>query len=420
MRTVSAETILKSVYDLVGIDADNAATDDFQLIRRAVSRRLADAYEHFFWPDLIRIERRYFRDLYTPGSTYSASTSTTAVEVFFPQTSKYYQCLRALPLTVSSITRSSSTATVTTGSSHLLATGNQVTISGASQTDYNITATITVTGATTFTYTVQNTPATPATGAIKCTVDPADADDDAQEVYWAESLASYPNNEWSSTDTYELGDIVHWPGTDRHYIYFNSTSSSGNQPTNTTYWAILTDFDRYVAWAQTGKTDLTGATVLGVYTASPRLTTNGRDLSFSLSSNGVQVHEPSNICYVEYRQKPPQLYGDLFSATATYTANSDQIYYVSATADGNFYDCIVITTAGQDPEDTASSWSVVSIPADFERYLVHGAAADWWLHEQQWEQANREEAAAIEALSDQSSRYINQSGQRTRTRVLTR
>lgn len=69
-------------------------------------------------------------------------------------------------ISISSITRSGSTATVTTTSNHNLATGVSVTIAGASQTEYNITATITVISNTQFTYTVSGSPATPATGTI--------------------------------------------------------------------------------------------------------------------------------------------------------------------------------------------------------------------------------------------------------------
>lgn len=72
-------------------------------------------------------------------------------------------------ISVSSITRSSTTATVTTAVSHGLATGQKATIAGATQTDYNGSYIITVTGATTFTYTVANSPATPATGTITST-----------------------------------------------------------------------------------------------------------------------------------------------------------------------------------------------------------------------------------------------------------
>ena len=70
---------------------------------------------------------------------------------------------------VSSITLSGSTATLTTTAAHGYATGNRVTIAGADQTEYNGTFEITVTGGSTFTYTVTGSPATPATGTITVT-----------------------------------------------------------------------------------------------------------------------------------------------------------------------------------------------------------------------------------------------------------
>ena len=60
--------------------------------------------------------------------------------------------------TISSITNSGTTATLTTASAHGLATGNRVTISGATPSAYNGTFVITVTGATTFTYTMLSNP----------------------------------------------------------------------------------------------------------------------------------------------------------------------------------------------------------------------------------------------------------------------
>lgn len=68
---------------------------------------------------------------------------------------------------VSSITRSSSLATVTTASAHGYNVGEFVVISGADQTDYNGTFRIvSVPSTTTFTMTVSNSPTTPATGTI--------------------------------------------------------------------------------------------------------------------------------------------------------------------------------------------------------------------------------------------------------------
>lgn len=72
-------------------------------------------------------------------------------------------------VSVSSITRTSTTATVTTAAAHGFTTGDYVTIAGATQTDYNGEFSITVTAATTFTYTVANSPTTPATGTITTT-----------------------------------------------------------------------------------------------------------------------------------------------------------------------------------------------------------------------------------------------------------
>jgi hypothetical protein len=63
------------------------------------------------------------------------------------------------------ITRSGSTATATTVSPHSLATNSVAVISGATQPEYNGTFIVTVTGATTFTYPVAGSPATPATGS---------------------------------------------------------------------------------------------------------------------------------------------------------------------------------------------------------------------------------------------------------------
>ena len=68
--------------------------------------------------------------------------------------------------TISSITRGGTgnlTATLTTAVAHGLVTGNRVTISGATPSQFNGTYAITVTGVTTFTYTMSSAPANNAT-----------------------------------------------------------------------------------------------------------------------------------------------------------------------------------------------------------------------------------------------------------------
>ena len=65
---------------------------------------------------------------------------------------------------ITSITRSSSTAAVTTSASHGYSTGDWITIAGAGESQYNGIFQITKTAATTFTYAVPGSPSTPASG----------------------------------------------------------------------------------------------------------------------------------------------------------------------------------------------------------------------------------------------------------------
>lgn len=67
---------------------------------------------------------------------------------------------------VSSITRSGSIATVTCSSNHNIGNGQPAVIAGANQADYNGSFIITKVSDTVFTYTVANSPVTPATGTI--------------------------------------------------------------------------------------------------------------------------------------------------------------------------------------------------------------------------------------------------------------
>lgn len=70
----------------------------------------------------------------------------------------------AQTLNISSLTRSGATAIVETTGDHYLATGQTITISGATQTQYNGAFAVTVTAENEFTYAVSGSPATPATG----------------------------------------------------------------------------------------------------------------------------------------------------------------------------------------------------------------------------------------------------------------
>ena len=133
--------------------------------------------------------------------------------IYFSPTSGVLDDIKNVTLaTAVTITSSGTTATVT-HTAHGFATGQEVTISGATQTEYNGTFTITVTGTDTYTYTLPNSTSSPATGSPVATwqkTDPpkantvlsaygrlwaANTDTNKTTVYWSDLL---DGTDWDS------------------------------------------------------------------------------------------------------------------------------------------------------------------------------------------------------------------------------
>jgi hypothetical protein len=419
--TVDYISLLKGVAGLAGLDIDNVPSDEEQLIRAHLNRRLGLAWDAWNWPDITYLQRRYYRAVYSASESLTGATLTAVTERYFPQTGKCYQALRAMPLTASSITRVGTTATATTSTNHLLSTGDQVTVSGAAEAQYNITATVTVTGAATFTYVLESDPGGSATGTPKVGVNPANVLDETQERYWAVCEEDYEAPDFNRTLPNVVGDQVFYPPTNRSYQCYTD-AAAGFLPTNTTYFAPLTDFDPYIALEQTGETKI--GDVIGVWSKSPLVWRNAQQLEYTLTTNGVRVVSNVDFAWVEFKLKTPTLVGDTFSTSATYTANLDQVYYRSsgnpATYPGNMYDCVTTTSAGDSPESASSKWSAVNIPRIFQRYLERGAYADYLVSDGQSEKAMMEDSKAEQMLAELRYRVGGTQNQVRRNIVLTR
>jgi hypothetical protein len=90
VRTTPYSHILRGVTELIGIPYANLLTTEFETIRTFTDRRLAVAWEAEPWPELMRLEQRWFRANYASGTAYTAGQ-----EVYYPVTDKYYHALRA-------------------------------------------------------------------------------------------------------------------------------------------------------------------------------------------------------------------------------------------------------------------------------------------------------------------------------------
>lgn len=101
----------------------------------------------------------------TAGAIIPNGTAFTSANGSYTSTSS--ATISAQSISVTGIVRSGQTATATTASEHGLANNVTVTITGANETEYNISSiAITVTGLSTFEYQVTGSPSTPATGTI--------------------------------------------------------------------------------------------------------------------------------------------------------------------------------------------------------------------------------------------------------------
>ena len=102
----------------------------------------------------------------TAGGSFMPAVNNTDPMVVYDGTRWSRSATTSTAQTISTITRGGAgnlTATLTTASPHNLVTGNTVTISGAIPTQFNGTYRITITGASTFTYTMATAPSGDAT-----------------------------------------------------------------------------------------------------------------------------------------------------------------------------------------------------------------------------------------------------------------
>ena len=199
---------------------------------------------------------------------------------------------------------------------------------------------------------------TPATTA------PADAAGTENSDYWAECKTEYTANDYAAATTYAVGDQVYYPTTGLYYQCI--AASTGNAPTNTTYFIALTEFDRYVLHEQTGETVL-GA-INGVWSGKPtRKNLRVERVDNVQGSDRLYVLQDIAEVWVGFRSRCPRLTGDRHSTTATYSSG-DQVYFESGT--GDFWEANQSVSAGETPVTDADKWDQVQLPRAFQRYLV--------------------------------------------------
>ena len=174
--------------------------------------------------------------------------------------------------------------------------------------------------------------------------------------------------------------------------------------------------DLVIPWQQVGEETIEA--VFDIYQASPAAAFYPRRQGYLLTQSGIQMINagwatyvngvnqssiygvlPCNPVFLFYRRQAPSFTGADYSASVTYAVD-DQIFFTDSRSNGNYYRCVAATTAGQSPETTPTSWSVIPLYTVFFQYCVYRAFADWLISDGQLDKGDRVSAMADRKLAD--------------------
>lgn len=254
MRLTTYQEIEAGIADEVGLTVDSTTgnpslqTDEFHLVKRAVSRGLALIWDAFWWPELMRVERRQYRDSYDSATAYTAGD-----EVYDVQSDLYYVALRA-----------------STGQAPSSWSGGEWV---------------------------------------------------TNEAYWGKSARAYVANDYESTTAYVVGDQVYFPETG--LVYQCHTASTGNDPTDESYWGEMVEFVPYVSLIQSGFTAI--GRIKGVWSDDPRRFAGARPIDYTRGTDRIEFASPVQTrVWIEYQLRCPALTGAVYSSTTAYTAVDEE------------------------------------------------------------------------------------------------
>lgn len=187
-------------------------------------------------------------------------------------------------------------------------------------------------------------------------------------AFWAEAQSEYSADDWSATKTYSAGDQVWHAGSQA--FYQAHTGHTNQEPPNASFWGKLIPFERVIPDEQTGETPF--GEVKAVWNKNPRTKSKAIEVTFWIQNNGLRVTDWVNVTrpWVEFRIRKPSFTGETFDGTATYSAG-DQVYF-----SGDYYKALSATSAGESPSTDPAKWEKIEFPYIFSEYVAEAAAKD--------------------------------------------
>lgn len=360
----SIKSVVELVLSFAGQESAQLSAEQLLQIRGYVNQRIRDwAWIAWPWPELTLTELRYYRASYADLTTYAAPTASSASEVYFPPTQKYYQALR---VTTSNPPAQLINGVYVTNSDYwALASGPYTGPDWTDATLYNI-------------------------GDIRRNPD----DGRFYQCYFQHTSSG-------SLDTSKFGILT-------VFDPYVSKTQSWEENTIGELFGTYLDDPRLVSRPRRIEFLLDS---VGAHVRSTYHNRYGRGL-------GCDYLVPNRV-YVRFRLPCPDFRGPVFDAGATYTAAAASVvYFEGDTTDleGDFWLCVADTTAGESPESAPSKWQRLEFPLWLRTPVARRAFADWLRYGSNREAGFAEDAAGDDALFQAQLQAGSQQGQILRWR----
>lgn len=426
MRTCNYSEVLAGSAALAGINVNYLSTAEFQLLRTFHDRRLQIAWEIHRWPEICPLEQRTFRPLYDEAGQ---TAYPVGAEILDPVTQTYYQCLQPTSVTALNVqgcgTPNANDVYQLSGASYVSYYGYQIAqvngiwaLSDANGNPLYSNSSGNLTGA----WDTVLGGAAPAPSSASLVSQPPTRFGNENSAYWAVCRTSYTADPFDPTAVYAVGTQVQ-NLLDLNFYQHITNTGTADEDWNPAYWGLLTLFERNVSFNQPWMANQIGE-IMGAWDQDPRITTKLVKLPFVLDQDGAQfvqlrntfnygwIPASTNFSYVWllYRLQRPFLLGDAWNQNTSY-AVGQQVYFVSSSGPGNFYSCAVATTAGQSPDNTPASWTLVQLPYTFRQYLIEGGFADWLAASGDLQGSGAREQMANQALEMEADKLQRQQQQ---------
>ena len=228
---------------------------------------------------------------------------------------------------------------------------------------------------------------------------PTDDAGDVNPACWALCQGDYSGlNEYDPTVTYEPGDQVTFLSS----YYQCIAESTGNDPT-TGYWGQLIEFVRLVAYEQPGQTPL--GEVYKAWDMNPQVHPNAHEINKLITAAGVIVWGTLPVVWLQIRRRAPFWIGPVWNAKAVYGSGA-AVYY-----NGDFYQALAATLAGESPTTTPGKWQILAMPYVFRNAVPQAVYADMLRIDDQQDKYTQELAEAMRLIRGEFDKIERQQGQ---------